>query len=112
MIGKANVKKMHLACLLMVLNTSVNALELVCKGSQQRRPQQHPIYVDCSSRKAVVDILRQAGNTVDSEGYSGAIGKLCWQSYKTAMEMHPQMDFRRVAPTLFAQCNAALQYVK
>ena len=112
MIGKGNVQKMLLACLLTVMYPSVNALELVCNGSQQRRPQQHPIYVDCSSRKAVVNILKQAGNTVDAEGYSGAIGRLCWQSYKTATEMHPQMDFRRVAPTLFAQCNAALQYIK
>ena len=42
---------------LFTLPFSANAIELVCKGNSQQNAQQRAVYVDCASRKAVIDAL-------------------------------------------------------
>lgn len=52
-------KNIFLVCLITVAASS-NAVELVCKGQQQRDGNQRAIMVDCSNRKEVIEYLQSA----------------------------------------------------
>lgn len=92
--------------------SGAEAIELVCKGDERQSPQQRPIYVDCSSRKAVIDTLGAAWTTLRRERIGGSTEDMCWNPYKEAKELHPSIPMDGIAQTFFMQCNMALEYVK
>ena len=96
----------------MALVGNASAIELVCKGREPRMQNQKPIYVDCSSRKDVIDILGAAWRELRKQGIGGSTENMCWKPYQKAQEIHPSIRLDNIAPTFFVQCNMALQYVK
>jgi hypothetical protein len=92
--------------------TSAHSIELVCKGDSQRNSQQRAVFVNCSDRKEVIDMLGSAWQTLRKEKIGGSTEDMCWDPYKRAKDMHPSISFNGIAQTFFAQCNMALQYVK
>jgi hypothetical protein len=97
---------------LFALSLSANAIELVCKGNSQQNVQQRAVYVDCANRKAVIDALGGAWQTLRRERIGGNTEDMCWKPYKRAEGIHPSISFDGIAQTFFAECNMALQYVK
>ncbi len=107
------MKKLILLLSLMAGITAAHGVELVCKGQEQRNPQQRAYFVDCSNRKVVIDSLGASFSLLRQEGIGGATENLCWDPYQRAKEMPPSINFLSLAQNnLFPQCNAALQYVK
>lgn len=106
------MKKISVILFILTLSFSVQAIELVCKGSQQRSPNQRPIAVDCNDRKAVIDALGAAWSTLRKERIGGQTEDMCWKPFNRAKELHPSISFNGIAPTFFMECNMALQYVK
>ena len=86
-------------------------VELVCKGMSPQSSNK-PIVVDCSDRQAVVQSLGSAWRTLRAQSIGGATENLCWEPFKRAEAIHPSISFTNIAPTFFAQCNMALQYIK
>lgn len=99
-----------LLTLLMFSSPAFAGYELVCKGYAPQSKHQ-TIYVDCTNRKAVIEILGTAWSTLRKEGIGGPTEDLCWKPYNTAKDMHPSVSFNGIAQTFFMQCNMALQYV-
>jgi hypothetical protein len=106
------MKQFYFSALVFCTLTSAQAVELVCRGDSPRNPQQRAITVDCSDRKAVIDTLGAAWQTLRKQGIGGSTENMCWDPYQTAQEMHPSISFNGIAQTFFMQCNMALQYVK
>ena len=105
--------KLLYAVLLAVLTMGNSfAVELVCNGRRPENPQQRTIFVDCSNRKAVIDMLGSAWSTLRKQGIGGHTEDFCWKAYQKAKELHPSIEFDDIAPTFFMQCNMALEYVK
>jgi hypothetical protein len=105
-------KTIFLAGLMIVICSNAQSVELVCKGEQQRNPNQRPVMVDCSDRKAVIDMLGISWKALRKEGIGGSMEDMCWNPFNKAKEIHPSIDMRGIAPTFFMQCNIALEYVK
>lgn len=104
--------KLLYALLLVGLMTgNCYAVELVCKGSRPENPQQRPIFVDCSNRKAVIDTLGAAWNTLRKQGVIG-MDTLCSKPYEQATSLHPSIQINDIAVTFFESCNMALEDIK
>lgn len=103
-----------LALLVLILTNSVTAAELVCEGFPPKDSSQRLIFIDCDSRKEVVDILRSAWMTLRREGIGGYSEDLCWQPYETAREIHPSVNMGStgLARSFLDQCNMSLKYIK
>jgi hypothetical protein len=106
------MRKIFIVFASMLLTSNVFAMELVCKGQQPRMQNQRVIYVDCSNRKEVIDILGAAWRELRKQQIGGSTEDMCWKPFQRAKEMHPSIQFDGIAPTFFMQCNMALQYVK
>jgi hypothetical protein len=91
---------------------NIHAVELVCKGERPTMQNQRTVYVDCSNRKEVIDILGAAWMELRKQGIGGTMEDMCWQPYNRAKEMHPSISFDGIASTFFMQCNIALEYIK
>ena len=96
---------------LFALSLSANAIELVCKGNSQQNVQQRAVYVDCANRKAVIDALGGAWQTLRRERIGGNTEDVR-KPYKRAEGIHPSISFDSIAQTFFAECNMGLQYVR
>ena len=92
------------------------ALELVCKGDQQRFEGQRPIYVDCSNKKQVIDMLGAGWRELQKKGAASHLADICWNAYsraqETARDYHPSVSFEAPARAFLNQCNTALQHIK
>lgn len=106
------MKKIFLVFASLLFISNVSAVQLVCKGYQPQMQDQKPIYVDCSNRKTVIDVLGASWSTLRKQGIGGSTEDMCWDPYNRAKEMHPSIPFDNIAPTFFMQCNMALQYIK
>lgn len=111
-LGEIAMKRVVLVFSLLVLSNSAFAIELVCKGGQPRMQDQRTVYIDCSNRKAVIDILGAAWRELRNQGIGGNTEDLCWDPYQQAKELHPSIPLNGIAQTFFAQCNMALRYIK
>ncbi len=100
-----------LVCLLTVAFSS-NAIELVCKGQQQRDGNQRAIMVDCTKRIEVIEYLQSAWRLLRKERIGGQLEDMCWKGFQQAEDMHPSIPFDNLAGTFFFQCNMGLAYVK
>ena len=110
---RISLLKLTIIYFLCFIPFKINAIELIC-GHQLngQQPSQDMIVVNCSSRKDVVNILKEAWLLLRKEGYAGTYENLCWDPYNRAMELPPNFGFENVAPTFFMQCNTALRYIK
>ena len=106
------MKKFALVLLFSMFVSNTYAIQLVCKGQQPQMQNQKPIYVDCSNRKEVIDMLGAAWGELRKQSIGGSTEDMCWKPYQKAKEMHPSIPFDGIASTFFMQCNMALQYVK
>jgi hypothetical protein len=97
---------------LLTVAFSSNAIELVCKGQQQRDGNQRAIMVDCTKRIEVIEYLQSAWQLLRKERIRGELEDLCWKGFQQAEDMHPSIQFNMIAVTFFAQCNMGLAYVK
>ena len=97
---------------LLFFSHSAFAIELICKGGQSQMQNQRPLYIDCSNRKEVIDILGAAWQELRKQGIGGNTEDLCWDPYQRAKGLHPSIPFDGIAQTFFMQCNMALQYIK
>ena len=105
------MKKLLIVFASMLLTSNVFAVQLVCKGQQPQMQNQNSIFVDCSNRKEVIDMLGAAWSELRKQGIGGSTEDMCWKPYQRAKEMHPSIQFDGIAQTFFMQCNMALQYV-
>jgi hypothetical protein len=105
-------KSLYAVFLTVLMMGNCFAVELVCKGRSPENPQQRIVLVDCSNRKAVIDMLGSAWSTLRKEGIGGNTEDLCWKPYQKAKQLHPSIEFDNIAPSFFMQCNMALKYVK
>ena len=101
-----------LAASLVFVALSVNALELVCTGRQPQDAQQRPLYINCSDRKAVIDGLAAAWQTLHMENIGGGTEEMCWKPYQTALETHPSTRFDDISTIFFMQCNMGFRFIK
>jgi hypothetical protein len=93
-----------------IVTGSRAANELVCDGYSAN--SERAVFVDCSNRRAVIDILGKAWQTLRENQIEGDTEDLCWDPYQSAKELHPSIEVTHIAPTWFFQCNMALQYVQ
>jgi hypothetical protein len=100
-----------LICLSICIFCDSLAVELVCKGEQQNDPSQKMVQVDCTNRKAVIDVLGSAWRTLRKEGIGGSTEDMCWRPFNRAKELHPSISMNGIASTFLAECNMALQYI-
>ena len=91
---------------------SSNAIELVCKGQQQRDGNQRAIMVDCTNRIEVIEYFQSAWQLLRKERIRGDLENICWKGFQKAENMHPSIPFDNLAGTFFFQCNMGLAYVK
>ena len=94
------------------LSKNVNSLELLCSGEQPRLQNQKQIFVNCTNRKEVVDILGWGWQKLRQQGIAGVTEDMCYKPYIKAKELHPSISFDKIAQTFLMECNMALQYVK
>lgn len=106
------MKKPGLIIFLILFMSSSNAIELVCKGQQQRDRSQRVVMVDCNNRKEVIEYLESSWLLLRRERIGGQMEEMCWKPYQQAEGIHPSISFNTIASTFFAQCNMALSYVK
>jgi hypothetical protein len=106
------MKKLILLAVTLFSLTSAHSIELVCEGASPRDSRQRAVIVNCSDRKAVIEILGAAWQTLRKEQIGGSTEDMCWQPYTRAKDLHPSISFNGIAQTFFAQCNMALRYVK
>jgi hypothetical protein len=93
-----------------IVTGSRAANELVCEGYSAN--SERAVFVDCSDRRAVIDILAKAWQTLRENQIEGDTEDLCWDPYQSAKELHPSIEVTHIAPNWFLQCNMALQYVQ
>lgn len=95
---------------------NVYAVELVCKGDQQRFEGQRPIYVDCSNKQQVIDMLGAGWRELQKKGVAAPVADVCWNAYSRAQEVarnyHPSVSFEAPARSFLIQCNTSLQQIK
>lgn len=103
--------KLSLMTLVLSQFTNAHAFELVCRGDERMNPQQRPLYVNCESRKSVVDALEGAWMLLRRERIGGKMEDLCWEPFRKANDMYPGIPMSGIAPAFFAQCNIALENV-
>ena len=106
------MKKFFLIVMIIFLSKNVNSLELLCYGEQPRLQNQKQIFVNCSNRKEVIDILGWGWQKLRQQGIAGVTEDMCYKPYIRAKELHPSIPFDGIAQTFLMECNMALQYVK
>jgi hypothetical protein len=107
-----SMKKNSLIFFLFLFMSSSNAIELVCKGQQQRDRNQRAVMVDCSNRKEVIEYLESSWLLLRRERIGGQMEEMCWKPYQQAEGIHPSISFNSIASTFFAQCNMGLSFIK
>ena len=70
------MKKFFLIVMIVFLFKNVNSLELLCSGEQSRLQNQKQIFVNCSNRKEVIDILGWGWQKLRQQGIAGLL-KIC-----------------------------------
>ena len=106
------MKKFFLIVMIVFLFKNVNSLELLCSGEQSRLQNQKQIFVNCSNRKEVIDILGWGWQKLRQQGIAGVTEDMCYKPYIRAKELHPSISFDGVAQTFLMECNMGLQYLK
>ena len=106
------MKNFFLIVMIIFLSKNVNSLELLCNGEKPRLQNQKQIFVNCSNRKEVIDILGWGWQKLRLQGIAGVTEDMCWKPYNRAKELHPSIPFDGIAETFLMECNMALQYVK
>ena len=106
------MKNFFLIVMIIFLSKNVNSLELLCNGEKPRLQNQKQIFVNCSNRKEVIDILGWSWQKLRQQGIAGVTEDMCWKPYNRAKELHPSIPFDGIAQTFLKECNMALQYVK
>ena len=66
------MKKQIIFLVMLILTTTVQAAQLVCKGQQPQMQNQKTIYVDCSNRKEVIDMLGAAWRELRKQSIGGS----------------------------------------
>lgn len=92
--------------------TNAFAVQLVCKGQQSHMQNQRIIFVDCTSRVEVIDILEAAWGELRKQRIGGTMEDLCWKPYQKAIETPPFIPPQQIATNAFMSCNIALQHIK
>ena len=105
------MKNFFLILMIIFLSKNVNSLELLC-GEKPKLQNQKQIFVNCSNRKEVIDILGWSWQKLRQQGIAGVTEDMCWKPYNRAKELHPSIPFDGIAQTFLMECNMALQYVK
>ena len=98
--------------MIIFLSENVNSLELLCNGEKPRLQNQKQIFVNCSNRKEVIDILGWGWQKLREQGIAGVTEDKYQKPYNRAKELHPSITFDGIAQTFLMECNMALQYVK
>ena len=106
------MKKFFLIVMIIFLSKNVNSLELLCYGEKPRLQTQKQIFVNCSNRKEVIDILGWGWQKLRQQGIAGVTEDMCYKPYIRAKELHPSISFDGVAQTFLMECNMGLQYLK
>ena len=106
------MKNFFLIVMIIFLSKNVNSLELLCNGEPPRLQNQKQIFINCSNRKEVIDILGWGWQKLRQQGIAGVTEDMCWKPYNRAKELHPSIPFDGIAQTFLIECNMALQYVK
>ena len=106
------MKNFFLIVMIIFLSKNVNSLELLCNGEKPRLQNQKQIFVNCSNRKEVIDILGWSWQKLRQQGIAGVTEDMCYKPFKRAKELHPSIPFDGIAQTFLMECNMALQYVK
>ncbi len=91
--------------------TSNAGLQLVCKGHP---PERHhtAVNVDCSNRKAFIDKLGSAWQTLRENAIGGSLDDMCWKAFNEAKGLHPSISFENVSDAFLARCNLGLAYIE
>ena len=106
------MKNFFLILMIIFLSKNVNSLELLCSGEKPRLQNQKQIFVNCSNRKEVIDILGWSWQKLRQQGIAGVTEDMCYKPFKRAKELHPSIPFDGIAQTFLMECNMALQYIK
>ena len=106
------MKNFFLILMIIFLSKNVNSLELLCNGEKPRLQNQKQIFVNCSNRKEVIDILGWSWQKLRQQGIAGVTEDMCYKPFKRAKELHPSIPFDGIAQTFLMECNMALQYIK
>lgn len=64
------MKKLLIVFASMLLTSNVFAVQLVCKGQQPQMQNKNSIFVDCSNRKEVIDMLGAAWSELRKQAHS------------------------------------------
>ena len=105
-------KKTFLGGLLYLFTASCfGAIELVCSGQEASYGRTRS-EVDCSTRFAVVESLKQAWFTLRQNNIGGSLEEMCWKAYNDAKDLHPSISFEGITDSFFMRCNMGLEYVK
>ena len=105
------MKNFFLIVMIIFLSKNVNSLELLC-GEKPKLQNQKQIFVNCSNRKEVIDILGWSWQKLRQQGIAGVTEDMCYKPFKRAKELHPSIPFDGIAQTFLMECNMALQYIK
>ena len=105
------MKNFFLILMIIFLSKNVNSLELLC-GEKPKLQNQKQIFVNCSNRKEVIDILGWSWQKLRQQGIAGVTEDMCYKPFKRAKELHPSIPFDGIAQTFLMECNMALQYIK
>ena len=115
------MKNFYLVFVSMLFVSNASALQLVCKGKQLNNYQlrdQRIVYMDCSNKTAVVDMLGAAWNEQRKQRLSGNASidrwseETCWKMYKDAKDSPPHFSVDMLVTHYVTQCNIALLNVK
>ena len=105
-------KKTFLGGLLYLFTASCfGAIELVCSGQEASYGRTRS-EVDCSTRFAVVESLKQAWFTLRQNNIGGSLEDMCWDAYNDAKDLHPSISFEGITDSFFIRCNMGLEYVE
>ena len=105
-------KKTFLGGLLYLFTASCfGAIELVCSGQEASYGRTRS-EVDCSTRFAVVESLKQAWFTLRQNNIGGSLEDMCWDAYNDAKDLHPSISCEGITDSFFIRCNMGLEYVE
>jgi hypothetical protein len=113
MVMSKNLNKKALLGGLLYLFTAscFGAIELVCSGQEASYGRTRS-EVDCSTRFAVVESLKQAWFTLRQNNIGGSLEDMCWDAYNDAKDLHPSISFEGITDSFFIRCNMGLEYVE
>jgi hypothetical protein len=104
-------KSISITSLLLAFAINANAgIELVCKGDNPTSPHRI-VYVNCEDRKAFIDMLGAAWQTLRRNNIRGVFEDMCWKAYNQARNLHPSISFEGISESFLMRCNMGLEYV-